>query len=708
MKHHLEPIRAVFITTAVLTTIFQFPALRSQETRPYDTCNLPIRCGNVEFGYPFWGLNRPDYCGHPSFQLTCESNDPMLVLDSVPYRILDIESSSYTITVARNDLWSNLCPQFLHNTTYNSTLFNGNFDQENVYLFYGCQDIVPGASGAPVAADYRFTCTVNDTQIDNYFYRPGGFFPDIGNLLVECNNSISVPVNRSSVPLTVSDLRPALRDGFKLQWMVNNNVCDHCVQSNGRCGSNSTSPDGFACFCANGYFSRTCNNTGEIGGVLGIVGAVVAVVVVGCGIFVCRMRRKNRTIKEASPARIETKAILTAGSSQRLTSGTFTSSIPSFPSSKTSETSSKEFAKSTYFGAQVFSYEELEVATDNFNDSRELGEGGFGTVYFGKLIDGREVAVKRLYENNFKRVEQFLNEVRILTGLDHENLVKLYGCTSRRSRELLLVYEYIPNGTVADHLHGKLANASSSLFSWPIRLNIALQTAEALAYLHKSGVIHRDVKSNNILLEKNFQVKVADFGLSRLFENVTHVSTAPQGTPGYVDPEYYQCYQLTDKSDVYSFGVVLVELISSLEAVDTSRHRLDINLANMAMIKIQNHMLHELVDKSIGFETNDSVRRMTTLVAELAFRCLQQEREMRPTMKEVLETLRGIQNGDLNDQKPEVLDIIVDDCGLLTFRSHGNSISELRLELPSSQSSSDEVICEDWHPHKTGGDKSES
>ncbi|KAM0001970.1 putative protein kinase RLK-Pelle-WAK-LRK10L-1 family [Helianthus debilis subsp. tardiflorus] len=361
-----------------------------------------------------------------------------------------------------------------------------------------------------------------------------------------------------------------------------------------------------------------------------------------------------------------------AGSSQGLTSDTsnFTSSNPSFPSSKTSKASetsetSKEFTKSTYFGAQVFTYEELEVATDNFNDSRQLGDGGFGAVYFGKLLDGREVAVKRLYENNFKRVEQFINEVRILTGLDHENLVKLYGCTSKRSKALLLVYEYIPNGTIADHLHGKLANTSSSLFSWSIRLNIAIQTADALAYLHKSGIIHRDVKTNNILLDKSFQVKVADFGLSRLFENVTHVSTAPQGTPGYVDPEYYQCYQLTDKSDVYSFGVVLVELISSLPAVDTSRHRLDINLANMAVTKIQNHTLSELVDKSIGFETNDLVRRMTTLVAELAFRCLQHDKDMRPTMKEVVETLKGIQNDDLNAQKPEVLDILVDDGGML-------------------------------------------
>lgn len=276
------------------------------------------------------------------------------------------------------------------------------------------------------------------------------------------------------------------------------------------------------------------------------------------------------------------------------------------------------------------------------------------------LSDGREVAVKLLYENNFKRVEQFMNEVEILTKLRHENLVTLHGCTSKRSRQLLLVYEYIPNGTVADHLNGN--RAKSGLLSWPVRLNIAVESAEALTYLHKSDIIHRDVKTNNILLDNDFHVKVADFGLSRLFPtNVTHVSTAPQGTPGYVDPEYYQCYQLTEKSDVYSFGVVLVELISSLPAVDTNRHRHDINLANMAVNKIQNHSLNELVDSSIGFETSSTVRRMATLVAELAFRCLQQEKDMRPSMEEVLEALRRIQNEDLNAHMVEIVDILVDD-----------------------------------------------
>ncbi|KAG6655793.1 LEAF RUST 10 DISEASE-RESISTANCE LOCUS RECEPTOR-LIKE PROTEIN KINASE-like 1.1 isoform X1 [Carya illinoinensis] len=299
--------------------------------------------------------------------------------------------------------------------------------------------------------------------------------------------------------------------------------------------------------------------------------------------------------------------------------------------------------ESVYFGVPLFSYSELQEATNNFDIEKELGDGGFGTVYYGKLRDGREVAVKRLYEHNYKRVEQFMNEVEILTRLRHTNLVSLYGCTSRHSRELLLVYEYIPNGTVADHVHGDRATPGS--LTWPTRMSIAIETASALAYLHASDIIHRDVKTNNILLDNNFSVKVADFGLSRLFPtDVTHVSTAPQGTPGYVDPEYHQCYQLTSKSDVYSFGVVLIELISSLTAVDIGRHRHEINLANLAINKIEKCAFHELIDPHLGFHSDDEIKRMTISVASLAFQCVQQDKELRPSMDEVLKELHNIQS----------------------------------------------------------------
>ncbi|KAF3431758.1 hypothetical protein FNV43_RR26494 [Rhamnella rubrinervis] len=246
---------------------------------------------------------------------------------------------------------------------------------------------------------------------------------------------------------------------------------------------------------------------------------------------------------------------------------------------------------------------------------KELGDGGFGTVYHGKLKDGREVAVKRLYEHNYKRVEQFRNEVEILTRLRHKNLVSLYGCTSRHSRELLLVYEYIPKGTVADHLHGDRAQPGS--LPWSIRMSIAIETATALTYLHASDIVHRDVKTNNILLDNNFSVKVADFGLSdcSLLMSLT--------------------YQLVHKE-------LLVMLI---QTVDITRQKEEINLANLATNKIQKCEFNELIDPSIGFESDGEVRRMTIAVAELAFQCLQQNKEMRPSMEEVLETLESIEKG---------------------------------------------------------------
>ncbi|KAK7280440.1 hypothetical protein RJT34_25504 [Clitoria ternatea] len=300
-----------------------------------------------------------------------------------------------------------------------------------------------------------------------------------------------------------------------------------------------------------------------------------------------------------------------------------------------------------YFGIPLFSYKELEKATYNFHHARKLGSGGFGTVYYGKLQDGREVAVKRLFEHNYRRVEQFMNEVEILTRMHHRNLVSLYGCTSRHSHELLLVYEYVPNGTVACHLHGDLARRGT--LPWYIRMKIAIETASALAYLHASDTIHRDVKTKNILLTNHFSVKVADFGLSRLFpHDVTHVSTAPQGTLGYLDPEYHQCYQLTSKSDVYSFGVVLMELISSMPAIDMRRHKDEINLSSLAVKKIQESALGELVDDSLGFDSDDEVKRMIVSVAELAFQCLQRERELRPSMDEVLKVLMRIESGNVD------------------------------------------------------------
>ncbi|KAJ7259615.1 hypothetical protein O6H91_Y409200 [Diphasiastrum complanatum] len=234
----------------------------------------------------------------------------------------------------------------------------------------------------------------------------------------------------------------------------------------------------------------------------------------------------------------------------------------------------------------LFSYRELEISTDYFSETRLLGGGGFSSVYKGILRDGQIVAVKKLNQWNKQGMHQFHNEVTILSKVRHPNLVQLHG-SCVEGRELLLVYEFVPNGTLADHLHG---NGGKGL-SWATRLRVAAETARALAYLHDSvcpPIFHRDVKATNILLDASFHTKVGDFGLSRLVPmEVTHISTAPQGTPGYLDPDYHESYQLTDKSDVYSFGVLLMEMISAKKAVDISRERKEINLASLAISKIQ-------------------------------------------------------------------------------------------------------------------------
>ena len=298
---------------------------------------------------------------------------------------------------------------------------------------------------------------------------------------------------------------------------------------------------------------------------------------------------------------------------------------------------------------RIFTTEELKKATNNYNESRVLGQGGYGTVYRGVLSDNTMVAIKKSKIGDPSQIEQFINETIVLTQINHRNVVKLFGCCLE-TEVPLLVYEFLTNGTLSNHIHDK---GLSILLSWEKRLKIATEIAGALAYLHSSAsipIIHRDVKTANILLDDNYTVKVADFGASRLVPlDQTELNTLVQGTLGYLDPEYMQTSQLTEKNDVYSFGVVMAELLTGKKALSFDRPEIDRNLAIFFVSAIKEDRLLQILEDHIVNEGN--IEQLKE-VANLAKRCLSLRGEDRPSMKEVaaeLERLRIMGNNSLGN-----------------------------------------------------------
>ncbi|KAL0925232.1 hypothetical protein M5K25_003550 [Dendrobium thyrsiflorum] len=312
------------------------------------------------------------------------------------------------------------------------------------------------------------------------------------------------------------------------------------------------------------------------------------------------------------------------------------------PSSTSASLSS---SMSTYNGsAKTFTLADMERTTNRFDDSRVIGEGGFGRVYQGTLEDGRMVAVKVLKRVDRQGEREFLAEVEMLSRLHHRNLVKLIGiCTEENVR--CLVYELIPNGCVESHLHG--VDKETAPLDWNARVKIALGAARGLAYLHEDSspcVIHRDFKSSNILLEHDFTPRVSDFGLARstLDEGKEHISTRVMGTFGYVDPEYAMTGHLLVKSDVYSYGVVLLELLTGRKPIDMSQPPGQENLVAWTRSLLTNiEGLQTIIDPVLS--ANYSQNSVAKVLA-IASMCVQPEVSHRPLMSEVVQALKLVYN----------------------------------------------------------------
>ncbi|KAM7270115.1 hypothetical protein ACFE04_029329 [Oxalis oulophora] len=366
------------------------------------------------------------------------------------------------------------------------------------------------------------------------------------------------------------------------------------------------------------------------------------------GLVVCCLRRR----KKRAPGYNGVHIVSSPVSSSRRSDSTFMKTRSSAPRVGSGSGSDFIYSPPTEHGGlgnsrSVYTYEELVKATNGFSGPNLLGKGGFGSVYKGSLPDGREVAVKQLKIGGGQGEREFRAEVEIISRIHHRHLVSLVGyCISENHR--LLVYEFVANNTLYFHLHGE------PVLDWATRVKIAAGAARGIAYLHEDchpRIIHRDIKSSNILLDQNFEARVSDFGLAKLAQDAnTHVSTRVMGTFGYMAPEYASSGKLSDKSDVYSFGVVLLELITGRKPVDTSRPLGDEGLVEWARPllsqALDNEEFEALVDPKLG--TSYVGSEMFRMI-EAAAACVRHSSAKRPRMVQIVRAFENFGTSDLSN-----------------------------------------------------------
>ncbi|CAA2956786.1 LEAF RUST 10 DISEASE-RESISTANCE LOCUS RECEPTOR-LIKE PROTEIN KINASE-like [Olea europaea subsp. europaea] len=600
--------RRYFLLLISLLLIQHVPGSLCQNGGEYETCGAPFQCAGMgEISYPFYGGNRPNYCGYPGFQLSnCQGDVPILTISSIRYRVLEIDNTGKTVRVAREDLWNTTCPRFLYNTTLEENIFLFLPNDQNITLHYGC--FTSSGQPIPLQLPSMFPCNVNRTS--SSFFTLGGAFPSIPGFgaPIRCETNISVPVNETAARLlavssaSIVLLQDALASGFSLQWSANNTACENCTQSGGVCGTN-LDPLSFACYCANGPFSSTCNSAETENGVsLGIPSIITSSIIIFC--YLKRQCSSRESIQESN-RKVET-FLLNHGS----------------------------------LAPKRYNYSEIKQITKSFSD--KLGQGGYGSVYKGVLPKGRLVAVKVLNEVKGSG-KDFMNEVGSISRTSHVNIVNLLGFCYERNRRAL-IYEFMPNKSLEKLMYKSGSPNSEGHLEWKTLYQIAVGVAQGLEYLHggcNTRIIHFDIKPQNILLDEDFCPKISDFGLAKLCGKKQSIlsTIGTRGTIGYIAPEVF-CRNfggMSYKSDIYSYGMMVLEMAGAKKIVEVRSTK-----------SSENHFtdqVYELIvvretmkfDEFMSSEDKETAKKMFLV----GFWCIQTTPSDRPSMTKVIEMLKG-------------------------------------------------------------------
>ncbi|KAK7324400.1 hypothetical protein VNO77_27936 [Canavalia gladiata] len=331
---------------------------------------------------------------------------------------------------------------------------------------------------------------------------------------------------------------------------------------------------------------------------------------------------------------------------------------------------------------KLYTYKQLRNATEDFSLANKIGEGGFGSVYKGRLKDGKYAAIKVLSAESRQGVKEFLTEINAISEIEHENLVKLYGCCVEKNNRIL-VYNYLENNSLAQTLLG--GGHSSMYFDWRTRYKICIGVARGLAFLHEEvrpHIVHRDIKASNILLDKDLTPKISDFGLAKLFtENMTHASTRVAGTIGYLAPEYAIGGKLTRKADIYSFGVLLVEIVSGRCNTNSQLPIEEQFLLERTWDLYERKELVGLVDTSLNGEFD---AEQACMILKIGLLCTQESPKLRPSMSSVVKMLTGkMKADDSNITKPALISDFMD----LKIRRKPESITDMKNSSTDNTSS---------------------